>query len=94
MKIRNEAYNIAFGANLKRIRMAKKLSREALAAQAGIESKQVYRIEVGESSPTIATVITIAIALNIHPKKMFEFDFDFKAQPAQPSPQPPQQTAE
>lgn len=86
VKIRNEAYNIAFGANLKRIRMAKKLSREALAAQAGIESKQVYRIEVGESSPTIATVTTIAVALNIHPKKMLDFDFDFKAQ-QQPPPQ-------
>lgn len=80
MKIRNEAYNQAFGANLKRLRTAKKLSREALAAQASIESKQVYRIEVGESSPTIATVITIAVALGLHPKKMFEFDFDFKPQ--------------
>ena len=80
MKIRNEAYNQAFGANLKRLRTAKKLSREALAAQASIESKQVYRIEVGESSPTIATVITIATALGLHPKKMFEFDFDFKGQ--------------
>lgn len=78
MNIRNEAYNKAFGANLKRLRAAKKLSREALAAQAGIEPKQVYRIEVGESSPTIATVVTIATAMGMHPKKMFEFDFDFK----------------
>jgi transcriptional regulator with XRE-family HTH domain len=79
VNIRNEAYNKAFGANLKRLRTAKKLSREALAAQAGIEPKQVYRIEVGESSPTIATVVTIATAMGMHPKKMFDFDFDFKA---------------
>jgi transcriptional regulator with XRE-family HTH domain len=78
VKIRNEAYQIAFGENLKRIRNSKKISREKLAAEAGIEPKQVYRIEVGENSPTLATIVAVAAALGVHPKKLFEFEFDIK----------------
>jgi DNA-binding XRE family transcriptional regulator len=71
---RNQKYLLAFGANLKKLRQAKKLSREALAAEANIEAKQIYRIETGEHSSTISTVVAIAKALGLHPKKMFEFD--------------------
>lgn len=77
MNIRNEAYGQAFGENLKKLRKAKKLSREKLAAEAGIESKQIYNIEVGDRSPTLYTIVAIANALGIHPRKMFDFDFDF-----------------
>jgi DNA-binding XRE family transcriptional regulator len=74
---RNEAYQKAFGENLKRLRTSKKLSREKLAAEAGIEPKQVYRIEVGENSPTLTTIVVLATALGVHPKKLFEFEFGF-----------------
>lgn len=77
MKIKNKEYDKAFGENLKRLRKNKKLSRETLAAIAGIEPKQIYRIETEHQSPTVATVVAIALALKIHPKKMFEFDFEF-----------------
>lgn len=78
MNIRNEAYQKAFGENLKRLRKSKKISREKLAEDAGIEPKQVYRIEVGENSPTLATIVAVAGALGVHPKKLFEFEFDHK----------------
>ena len=78
MNIRNEEYIKAFGNNLKKLRTAKSLSREALAAEAGIEAKQIYRIEVGETNPTISTVAALANALGIQPKKMFDFEFDFE----------------
>ena len=78
VNIRNEEYIKAFGNNLKELRTAKKISRETLGAQAGIEAKQVYRIEVGETSPTISTVAAIANALGIHPKKLFDFEFEFR----------------
>ena len=68
MNIRNQTYITAFGENLKKLRNAKGLSRETLGAVAGIEAKQIYRIETGESSPTISTVVAIANALGIHPK--------------------------
>lgn len=77
MKIRNEEYNKAFGANLRKLRTEKKLSRETLGAMASIESKQIYRIEEEGQSPTVATVVALAVALQLHPKKLFDFDFDF-----------------
>ena len=78
MKIRNEAYGKAFGENLKKLRTARKLSREKLAAEAGIESKQIYNIEVGDRSPTVYTLVAIANALGVHPRKLLDFEFDFE----------------
>jgi transcriptional regulator with XRE-family HTH domain len=78
VKIRNQAYINAFGQNLKRLRELKKLTPELLATYANIETKQIYRIEAGEHSPTISTVAAIANALELHPKKLFDFEFEFK----------------
>lgn len=74
-KIRNQTYINAFGENLKKLRLAKKLSRETLAAYAGIETMQVYRIETGKINTTISTVLVLAIALDTTPKKLLDFDF-------------------
>ena len=78
MKIKNKEYSKAFGENLKKLRKAKNLSRESLAAMAEIESKQIYRIEAEYQSPTVSTIVAIALALKLHPKKLFDFDFDFE----------------
>jgi transcriptional regulator with XRE-family HTH domain len=78
VKIRNQAYLNAFGANLKRIRNLKKLTAEEVATYANIEKKQIYRIEAGEHSPTISTIVAIAVALGVHPKKLFDFEFEFE----------------
>lgn len=76
--IRNQSYIEAFGANLKRLRLSKKLSRETLAAYAGIETMQVYRIETGKINTTISTVLVLAQALDTTPKKLLDFDFRFE----------------
>lgn len=73
--IRNEAFIIAFGENLKKLRTAKKLSREALAAEADIEVMQVYRIETGKVNTTISTVLALATALGVTPKKLMDFEY-------------------
>jgi len=73
--IRNQAYINAFGGNLKKLRLAKKLSRETLAAHARIETMQIYRIETGKINTTISTVFAIATALDISPKKLLDFEF-------------------
>jgi transcriptional regulator with XRE-family HTH domain len=78
VKIKNKEYDKAFGENLKKLRKNKKLSRETLAAIAGIEAKQIYRIEAESQSPTVATVVAIALALKLHPKKLLDFDFEFE----------------
>lgn len=74
-RIRNKAYIEAFGKNLKKLRLARSLSREALAAAADIESMQVYRIETGKVNTTISTVLALATALDVTPKKLLDFEY-------------------
>jgi transcriptional regulator with XRE-family HTH domain len=74
-RTRNQDYIDAFGANLKRIRAAKKLSRETLAAYAGVEVMQIYRIETGKINTTISTLLSLATALEVPPKKLLDFEY-------------------
>jgi transcriptional regulator with XRE-family HTH domain len=76
--IRNQEYITAFGENLKKLRLKQKLSRETLSAYAGIETMQVYRIEKGLVNTTISTIVAIANALEIPPKKMLDFELQKK----------------
>lgn len=73
--IRNEEYLIAFGKNLKKLRLEKKLSRETLAVYADIETMQVYRIETAKINTTICTVLALSKALEVPPKKLLDFKF-------------------
>lgn len=54
------------------------MTADTVGAYARIEPKQIYRIEAGEHSPTISTVVAIANALGMHPKKLFDFEFEFE----------------
>lgn len=64
---------IAFGENLRRIRKSKKLTTEALANMAELEIVQINRIELGKTNPKLTTVFSIAKALEISPKELFDF---------------------
>lgn len=77
--IRNEAYIQAFGDHVKKLRLQRKLSRETLAAYAGIETMQVYRIETGKVNTTISTLLALSKGLEVSPKKLLDFDFEEKA---------------
>ncbi|HMT75657.1 MAG TPA: helix-turn-helix domain-containing protein [Chitinophagaceae bacterium] len=77
MKIRNQAYLDAFGANLKKLIVLKKKTPEDVAAIGRIETKQVYRVINGEHSATLSVIVAIAKGLEIHPKKLLDFEFDF-----------------
>ena len=77
---RNTVYIEAFGKHVKSLRLAKKLSREVLATQAGIETMQIYRIEKGLTNTTISTLYAIAKALGVPPSRMLDFEIhDHKA---------------
>jgi transcriptional regulator with XRE-family HTH domain len=77
VKIRNQAYLDAFGANLKKLIVLKKKTPEDVAAIGRIETKQVYRVINGEHSATLSVIVAIAKGLEIHPKKLLDFEFDF-----------------
>ena len=72
---RDDKYLKAFGDNLKKLRLKRKLSRETLAVYANIETMQVYRIEKGIIYTTICTAAALAKGLEIHPKKLFDINF-------------------
>ena len=54
-----------FGLKLQRLRMARKLSRSALAKEAGITGTYVAKLERGGSDPTIGVLKRLATALDV-----------------------------
>jgi transcriptional regulator with XRE-family HTH domain len=71
--VKDEDYRKAFGDNLRRIRLEKGMSQEALAIESDIPISQIGRIERGEINTTISTVKAISNALNIEPIELFKF---------------------
>jgi predicted transcriptional regulator len=49
----------------------KKLTMQQLANQADIEISQIYRIETGKINPKLSTILSIARALEISAKDLF-----------------------
>ena len=58
------------GVNVRKLRKARGLSQEALAAEAGIDMRYLGGIERGQENPTIAVVGGIARALGVHPSTL------------------------
>lgn len=42
----------------------------------GIDTGEISRYEGGKRNITVKTVCKFALALNVHPKELFNFDFD------------------
>lgn len=59
------------GVNIKRLRQAKGLSQETLAAESGIDMRYLGGIERGQENPTVAVVGSIAKALGVSPGSLF-----------------------
>jgi transcriptional regulator with XRE-family HTH domain len=66
---------LAFGMQVKKLRLAKGFSMRGFANEADIEYSQVVRIENGIISPTITTVYKIAETLNVSLKDLFDFKY-------------------
>lgn len=69
---KNTEFIKAFGKNLRRIRLEKKMSQEFLADEIGIPTNQVGRIERGEINTSISTANAIASVLNIKLTELFD----------------------
>lgn len=65
----------AFGANLRKIRKAKKWTMKDLAFEADVELSQVHRIEIGKINPTLTTILLLADALKISAAELFNFKY-------------------
>jgi transcriptional regulator with XRE-family HTH domain len=58
--------------NMRRLRLAKGLSQDALAADAGLFQKLISGIENGRANPELDTLGKIAKALGVHPRELLE----------------------
>jgi transcriptional regulator with XRE-family HTH domain len=58
------------GRNVKRLRQAKKLTQEALAHAAEIDTRYVGGIERGQENPSVAVLGRLAEALDVHPSAL------------------------
>lgn len=63
--MKNPAGASVFGVHLQRIRERHKFGQQALADTANIDRSTLYRIEVGQITPTLDVLISISRALGI-----------------------------
>jgi transcriptional regulator with XRE-family HTH domain len=69
-----EEYLKKFGENLKKIRKSKALSLRALSALCTIDYGDISKMEGGKINITILTVVELADALEVKPKKLLDFE--------------------
>lgn len=61
---------------MKNIRETKGISQRELASLCTIDHSDISKIEKGDRNVTILTVLELANALEIKPKKLLDFDFE------------------
>lgn len=67
------ARTLTFGARVKQLREAKKISVEDLARKAGLHPMAVYKIEDGQrANPRIDTALALARGLGVSPGELLE----------------------
>jgi ribosome-binding protein aMBF1 (putative translation factor) len=74
--IRNTDVSKAFGSHLAKLRKKKGFSQRELAFASNVEISQISRIERGLLNPTLSTLYTIAMALEIPLGKLCSFDVE------------------
>ena len=68
-----DLFTKALGKHLRQLRKAKGLSMEQLAYKSEMEYRQIGRIERGEGSATVVTLLRLAEALEVDVKELFDF---------------------
>ena len=61
-----------FGANVRRYRLAARLSQEAVAERMGVDRAHVSAIERGLQNATLLTILQAAQALSVQPAELLE----------------------
>ena len=75
MNILNDL-TIGIGKRIKVIRKERALTQESLGLITGIDSADISKYESGKINLTLKTISKFAIALNVHPKELYNFDLD------------------
>ena len=67
-----EKQELRVSARLKKLRLERELSQDALAKKAGIERKTINRIENGHFSPNLSTLLSVCKALKVKTSEVLE----------------------
>jgi transcriptional regulator with XRE-family HTH domain len=73
MDISKELFIKNFGVHIRQLREKKNMSQQDLANDCSISKRQIGRIERGEISTSLGTLVIIANALEIEPKDLLNF---------------------
>lgn len=65
-------WNKIVGANVRRLRIERKLTQEQLAHEADIDVTYLRGIEAGRRNPSVDVVVGLARSLSVHPRELFE----------------------
>lgn len=66
-----ESYLLVIGSNIKRLRLKRSLSQQALAEAVGVSHPRISEIERGKGNPTVRTLQAIADELGVGIDKIF-----------------------
>jgi transcriptional regulator with XRE-family HTH domain len=64
--------DITFGAVLRKKRLGKKLTQEALSIESGISRAYISELEMGHKDPSLYTIFKLSSALKIKPSTMID----------------------
>ena len=64
------------GKRIKVIRQQKSMTQETVGLLTGIDSADISKYESGKINLTLKTISKFAIALEVHPKELYDFDLD------------------
>lgn len=66
------------GYKIAELRIKNKQTQHDIEFLTGIDSGEVSKYEQGKRNVTIKTLAKFALALNVHPKDLFNFEFDIE----------------
>lgn len=77
--MKTQDYIKYFGNHVRKLRLDRGISQQELANEANLSHSQISRIERGTVNTSIHNLLCISLALNIHPKQLWDFDFKFES---------------
>lgn len=73
--ISEKAARKKLGLRIRQLRQDQDLTQKQLGFEAGLSRLQILKLEAGEKNATLETLRSIAGALDVHLKELFEFDY-------------------
>ena len=71
-------YQVAFGQHLRKLRKDRNWGLVDLAERSNVDQTNISKIELGDISPNLHTILALALALGKHPAELFDFEYNLE----------------